>query len=390
MAEKKEKETVKKGKVKNTPKKKTVMREWFDAIVFAVIAATLIRTFFIEAYEIPTPSMEKSLLVGDFLFVSKINYGPRLPITPIAFPFAHQTLPIINTKAYWEGIQLPYFRLPGLQKINRYDVVVFNWPADTNPPRPVDKKENYIKRCQGIPGDTLTVIKSQVYINHKPSLNPPQGETSYEIKTDGTDFNKERLDELGVVRESEGESSPAGQDDDISGAYPPPPNTIALHLTKENAEILSHFGNVKSITPRYSTPGVRDVTPLIFPGDTIHKWNADYYGPIVIPGKGQTINLSSDNIEIYRRAITVYEHNDLKIQGGRIFINGKQTKGYTFKMDYYFMMGDNRHNSADSRYWGFVPEDHIVGKALFVWLSINPFGDLFHKIRWNRIAMGIH
>jgi len=386
MAEKKEKEKLKKGNNKETPKKKSVAREWFDAIVFAVIAATLIRTLFIEAYEIPTPSMEKSLLVGDFLFVSKVNYGPRLPMTPVAFPFAHQTLPVINTKAYWDGIQLPYFRLPGLEKIKRYDVVVFNWPVDSDlenhSKRPVDKKENYIKRCQGLPGDTLSVVNAQVYINGKPSLNAPQGETSYEIRTDGTDFNTHRLDELGIVTE--------GDQDKDNSLDPSIPNLVGFHLTKENAENISHFGNVKSIKPKLATKGIRDVNPLIFPGDTLHKWNGDFYGPIVIPAKGKAMPLTLENIEIYRRAITEYEHNDLKVQNGRIYINGKEANSYTFKMDYYFMMGDNRHNSADSRYWGFVPEDHIVGKALFVWMSVNSFGDFFHKIRWNRIGMGIH
>ncbi len=365
-------------------KKKSIAREWLDAIVFAVIAATLIRTLFIEAYEIPTPSMEKSLLVGDFLFVSKINYGPRLPMTPIAFPFAHQTLPIINTKAYFDGIQLPYFRLPGLEKIKRYDVVVFNYPADTLIKRPVDKKENYIKRCQGIPGDTLEVIKGQVYINHIASQNPPDGETSYLIKTDGTDFNEQRIKDLEIVRQ---ESEDGHRQDEMLSSEP---NSFIFHLKKENFEILSHFSNVKSITPIIMKSGDMEMGSGIFPGDSIHKWNADYYGPILIPKKGQTISLNSGNIEIYRRAIQEYEHNDLKLQDGRIFINAKEVNAYTFKMNYYFMMGDNRHNSADSRYWGFVPEDHIVGKALFVWLSIDSFGDVFHKIRWNRIFKGIH
>jgi len=383
MAVRNEKEKPKKVQEKGNVKRKSIMREWVDAIVFAVIAATLIRTLFIEAYEIPTPSMEKSLLVGDFLFVSKINYGPRLPITPVAFPFAHQTLPIFNTQAYWDGIQLPYFRLPGLEKIKRYDVVVFNWPVDTIPYRPVDKKENYIKRCQGIPGDTLSVVGAQVFINHKPSLNPPMGETSYDVETDGSDFNNERLGEMGVVLDKD-------QDGNIQDGHQNSANTWLLHLDKENAQNLSHFGNVKSIKPVMASQGVMDQAPLIFPGDTLHKWNADYYGPILIPGKGQTIRLNLQNVEIYRRAIAVYEHNTLKIQNGRIYINGKETDSYTFKMNYYFMMGDNRHNSLDSRYWGFVPEDHIVGKALFVWMSVNPFGDFLHKVRWNRIGMGIH
>lgn len=375
--------TIDNGKKQN-PKRKSVGREWLDAIVFAVIAATLIRTLFIEAYEIPTPSMEKSLLVGDFLFVSKINYGPRLPMTPIAFPFAHQTLPILNTKAYFDGVQLPYFRLPGLEKIKRYDVVVFNWPVDTIPKRPVDKKENYIKRCQGIPGDTLMVVNSQVFINHVASQNPPNGETSYEIKTDGTDFNNQRLEDLNIVTHADEDGRP--QD----GGPSTNPNSYIFQLKKENYEALSHFSNVKSITPILSKAGVMDLNPIIFPGDTLHKWNSDNFGPLVIPGKGQTILINMNNIEIYKRAISEYEHQDLTIHDGKIQIQGKDVNSYTFKMNYYFMMGDNRHNSLDSRYWGFVPEDHVVGKALFVWMSINPYGDLFHKIRWNRLFKGIH
>jgi len=380
----------KKEEGKKAPKKKSIMREWLDAIVFAVIAATLIRTLFIEAYEIPTPSMEKSLLVGDFLFVSKINYGPRLPMTPIAFPFAHQTLPVFNTQAYYDGLHLPYFRLPGLEKIKNNDVVVFNWPADTLPKRPVDKKENYIKRCQGIPGDTLSVEMGQVYINGKPAMNPPEGETSYKVTTDGSEFNHDRFHELGIVQEHDVSEMdyPGGQD---FRTFDENPNLFEYHLTHENYLNLKQFGNVKSIEPVMGKKGVMEKPPFkIFPGDSIHPWNADFYGPIIIPKKGMTVQLSPQNIEIYRRAIVEYEKNTLKEVAGKYMINGKESPTYTFQMDYYFMMGDNRHNSLDSRYWGFVPEDHIVGKALFVWMSIDSFSDFFHKVRWNRIFKGIH
>jgi len=356
---------------KRVKKKKTAGREWLDAIVFAVIAATIIRTLFIEAYTIPTGSMERSLLIGDFLFVSKINYGARTPITPVAFPFAHHTMPITNTKAYWDGIQLPYYRLPGLGKIKRYDVVVFNWPMDTVNNRPVDKKENYIKRCQGLPGDTLSVVKAQVYVNGKASEDPPQAQTSYYVKTDGTPLNPKTMQQMGITG-AEGVS---------------PDGTYGLTLTPENYLKVKAFPVVKTITPVLALPGQMDKEPLIFPGDSLHAWNADYYGPIIIPAKGMTMALNTNNINIYRRAISVYERNKLEVNGDQILINGIKSNSYTFKMNYYWMMGDNRHNSLDSRYWGFVPEDHIVGKALFIWMS---WDDDQKKIRWERLFQDIH
>ena len=355
-------------------KKKSAGREWFDAIIFAVIAATLIRTLFIEAYTIPTASMERSLLVGDYLFVSKINYGPRIPITPIAFPFAHHTMPLGLGKAYWDGLQLPYFRLPGLQSVKKNDVVVFNWPADTVDHRPVDKKENYIKRCQGAPGDTLSIVSAQVFINGKAAENPPQGQSTYIVKTDGTEFNPKTMLELGIV----GAESPSAD------------GTYVLFLTPENLAKIAHFSSVKSVTPRNEVKGEFDALQPTFPGDSFHKWNADFHGPIIIPKRGMVMKLDSGNIAIYARAIKEYEKNKLEIKGNDIFINGIKTNSYTFKLDYYWMMGDNRHDSLDSRYWGFVPEDHIVGKALFVWWSFAKEGSGFNLIRWNRIFRGIN
>ncbi|MFD0833403.1 signal peptidase I [Mucilaginibacter boryungensis] len=350
--------------------KKSSGREWTEAIIFAVVAATLIRSFFIEAYTIPTPSMERSLLVGDFLFVSKVNYGPRIPMTPVAFPFAHHTMPLINTKAYWDGIELPYYRLPGLSDVKKGDVVVFNWPMEADSPllRPVDKRENYIKRCQATPGDTLTIVNAQVYINGKPAPNPPGEQIDYNLQTDGTELNPKVLEDLGITY-YEGNPNPT--------------------MNAEAAKTLKSYSNIKAVTPMIQPKGVAD--PQCFAADDNHKWNADNFGPLIVPKKGWTVKLDSLSIPLYKRAIQVYEGNKVTLVGKNgIMINGKAATTYTFKMNYYWMMGDNRHDSLDSRFWGFVPEDHIVGKALFIWMSWDDNGSFLNKIRWNRIFKGIH
>jgi signal peptidase I len=346
--------------------KKSSSREWTEAIIFAVVAATLIRTFFIEAYTIPTPSMERSLLVGDFLFVSKVNYGPRSPMTPIAFPFAHHTMPVINTKAYWDGLELPYYRFPGLSEVKRGDVVVFNYPMEADSPllRPVDKRENYIKRCQGAPGDTLSIVDAQVYVNGKKAPNPPEGQTDYILETNGTDMNPKILEDLKV---SYYNSDPT--------------------MTEASARELRNNPIVKSLVPKISAKSQAD---RVFPGDVHYQWNADNYGPIIIPKKGWTVKLDSLSIPFYIRAIKVYEGNQVvQKDANTLLINGVKAATYTFKMNYYWMMGDNRHDSEDSRFWGFVPEDHIVGKALFIWMSWDDNGSFFSKIRWNRLFRGI-
>ena len=356
--------------VDNT-KEKSKTREWIDAIVFAVVAATLIRTFFIEAFTIPTSSMEKSLLVGDFLFVSKVNYGPRVPMTPLSFPFAHHTLPFTESaKSYLDWFHLPYFRLPGFSKIKNNDVVVFNYPMEDF--RPVDKQENYIKRCIGIPGDTLQLSNMRVSINGKFAEEPPHSQYYYNVITDGSDFNPKVLREMDIT-----EGGPAFG-----------PGQFIFFLTKENAEKIKTYKNVKSVTHMTKEKDFYDEN--LFPQDGVHRWNIDNYGPVVIPREGMTITLDSSNIGIYKRAIAVYEKNELDVNGNKITINGKETHEYTFKMNYYWMMGDNRHNSADSRYWGFVPDDHIVGKAVFVWMSYDTNGSFFDKIRWKRLFRFIH
>jgi len=357
---------------KKHPYTKSASREWADAIIFAVVAATLIRGLFLEAYTIPTGSMEKSLLIGDFLFVSKINYGARIPMTPVAFPFAHHTMPITGTKAYWDGIELPYHRLPGLSEIKRNDVVVFNWPMEADPPlsRPVDKRENYIKRCIAIAGDTVRIINTQVYVNGKISPFPLYSQTTYYVTSDGTDFNPETLLEMNIEYQAVATDQ------------------YVFTMTREQAEQIKHWSNVKSVKPDMKPND--EYFSQMFPQDPRFKWNEDNFGPIVLPKKGWTVKLDSTNFAIYKRAIEVYEGNKVSQPGSGITINGKKTDTYTFKMDYYWMMGDNRHNSLDSRFWGFVPEDHIVGKALFVWMSWDTNGIFLNKIRWNRLFMGIH
>ena len=347
-------------------KKKSATREWVDAIVFAVVAATFIRMFTIEAYTIPTSSMEKSLLIGDFLFVSKLSYGPRIPNTPLSFPFAHHTMPLTkNTKSYLDWIKWDYNRLPGFGKIKNNDVVVFNYPMEDF--RPVDKRENYIKRCIAIPGDTLLIVDKQVYLNSNANTNPPDMQFAYNVKTDGTGFNPKNLKKLDIT-----EGSPITNLGEWS-----------LRMTKPVAEKVKEFDNVLSVEE--ANMGKDVFADYIFPHTPAYPWNVDNFGPLVIPKKGATIELTAKNLPIYERIITIYEGNTLDTSTGKILINGKEANSYTFEMDYYFMMGDNRHNSADSRFWGFVPEDHIVGKAVFIWLSLDKNESFLKKIRWSRL-----
>jgi signal peptidase I len=351
-------------------KKKSPTREWVDALVFAVIAATIIRGLFIEAFTIPTPSMERSLLVGDFLFVSKVNYGARTPVTPLAFPVAHHTMPVIGTKSYLEWIKLPYYRLPGLGNVERNDVVVFNYPMEDF--RPIDKQENYIKRCVGISGDTLEVRDARVFINGVGEEMPKESQGSYMVRTDGNAFNGKTLESMNITE---------------YGQYAEEGNFM-FTLTKEQKEKLAKFSNVQTVQEAIRPRG--QYVDYVFPHDAKLGWNEDNFGPLIIPAKGMKLNLSMANIEMYKRAIEVYEGNKVEIKDDGIYIAGQKTDSYTFQMNYYFMMGDNRHNSLDSRFWGFVPENRIVGKALFIWMSWDSNAEFFSKIRWNRLFRGIH
>ena len=362
-----------KKREKKPKKKKTEVRSWIDAIGFAVIAATLLRTFLIEAYTIPTSSMEKSMLIGDFLFVSKVAYGPRVPMTPIAFPLVHHTMPIGNGKSYSEAVKLPYHRMKGLGEIKRNDCVVFNWPAETLG-RPVDKKENYVKRCVGIPGDKIELIDAQLMVNDAPQEEPEgmKKQWHYNVSTKGTGLNPNILYEKYDITE---------------GGYGRNKNEYNLKLTNESRDAIQNFTNVTSVKRQYEKGGI--YADYIFPHDKNFKWNVDNFGPITVPAAGETVSITTENLSIYKDIIERYENNKLEVVAGEIYINDKVATTYTFAMDYFWMMGDNRHNSADSRFWGFVPENHIVGKALFVWMSWDKNAKGLKKIRWNRLFSSV-
>lgn len=402
---------------------KSAVREWIDAAVFAVVAATLIRTFVFEAYTIPTGSMEKTLLVNDFLFVSKLSYGPRIPNTPLAVPFVHHTIPVFNTKSYSEAIRIPYTRWFA-SPVKRNDVAVFNFPAgdtltverDSQDPyydilrreedqvyrqlrsqisneaellarsraqarenvwsqftiatRPVDKRENYIKRCVAIAGDTLMLKDGILYINNEPGFVPPFSSTDYYVYTrNNRILSEEELREAGIKLNND-EQSP---DFDMAGK-----NIYRANLTADEVAILKTIPGVDSVSRE-----VINNYGGVFPFDNRFNWSIDNFGPLWVPKKGVTIPLTPENIALYKRLIAVYENNQWEERDGKIWINGAEASSYTFKMDYYWMMGDNRHRSQDSRYWGFVPEDHIVGEAWMIWMSYDK------GIRWNRLFKSI-
>jgi len=360
-------------------KSKSELGEWVSSIIFAIVAATLVHTYIMQPYTIPTSSLEKSLLVGDFLFVSKFHYGARTPLTPIAAPMVHDTLPIIGIKSYLKKPSLPYFRIPGFQKIKRNDIVVFNWPTDTvqqffkTPDRkivkPIDKKSNYVKRCVAIAGDSLEIKDGIIYINGKESKMPERCKTQYfyNVDTNGQSLSENSLYNRYHIRPGE--------------AYMTRDGKYRLNLDEENAQKLKNNPIVKSIERLIAPKGK---AANVFPSIKMN-WNTDNFGPIYIPKKGKTIALTLESLPLYRRIINVYEHHQLEIKNNSIYIDGKITNRYTFKQNYYWMMGDNRHNSEDARYWGYVPFDHVVGKPVFVWFSWDSYGKGLKKIRWERL-----
>ncbi len=412
---------------KNSEPPVRFIMSWVDALVFALVAVYFINLFFFQNYVIPSSSLEKSLLTGDYLFVSKVSYGPRIPETPLTMPLTQHTLPVINCKSYIEWPKWDYRRVKGLGQVELNDIVVFNYPAgDTlvsneqyqaadyyqmcysfgsqllayqpdftrmtpqeqydwfamvyatgrkyiidNPStygkvmtRPVDRRENYVKRCVGLPGQTLQIKNRIVYLDGKPNKEPDNVQYTYYVKLNQP-IPDDLMEELGISMEDLTSLNQSG--------YMP--------LTKRAHDALMRRKDiVQSITLNTDT-----ITGDIYPLNAATGWTRDNYGPVWIPKKGATVKLDMQNIAVYERPIRVYEGNDLQVKDGKIFINGKQADRYTFKMDYYWMMGDNRHNSADSRYWGFVPEDHIVGKPIFIWWSSDPDRGGFSGIRWNRL-----
>lgn len=410
-------------------KKPSKVVEWIDAIVFALVAVYIINLFFFQNYKIPTSSLEKSMLVGDHLFVSKMSYGPRMPFTPIAFPLVQNSFPVLNTKSYTDWPSWDYKRLKGFKNVERNDIVVFNFPTGdtvpffhTNPDyyitirelglnqisqnsslikdktfeneyefrqfansigrkiveqheqdfgkiyyRPVDRRDNYVKRCVALPGDIFEIRNNQIYINGEISKDAPGVQYNYHIITDGTLLNQNFFDRLEI-----------SNDDKIQGGIGP---HYILPLTEEKVEQVKKFNFIISVKKDEHQTTNRE---SVFPFSEKYPWTRDNYGPLVMPKKGETIDINIDNILLYERIITAYELNTLEVKGDKIFINGVESNKYTFQMDYYFMMGDNRHKSADSRYWGFVPEDHIVGRPMLVWLSLNKDKKFPANIRWNR------
>jgi len=374
--------------------------EWIDAIVFALVAVALINNYLFQNYKIPTSSLEESLLVGDHLFVSKVAFGPRNPITPLSFPLAQHTMPIIKTKSYFEKPQWKYKRLKGLGTVKNDDIVVFNFPTgDTaltivnnpdyytlcrmygketvlnNPDkfgevvwRPIDRRDNYVKRCVAIPGDDFKMVNGQVYINGKAQQPIPGLQHGHFVYTTNR-LNPQVLKEMGVTSEDMQQSTDG--------------RTYYLNMTDATAEKVKAFSSVKRVQKNISPAGEYDES--VFPHSPDYPWNRDNYGPLHIPAAGETVALTLKNLPLYERIITVYDgYNDLEVRDSAIYINGEEAKEYTFKQDYYFMMGDNRHNSMDSRFWGFVPEDHIVGRPVFVWLSLDSEKKFPANIRFKR------
>lgn len=389
-------------KKKKKDPNKPVWKEWTDSILFAVVAATLIRWAFMEAYTIPTQSMENTLLINDYLFVSKLHYGPRTPHTPLQVPLTHQTLGPF--KSYSELIQLPSYRFPGLSKVKRNDVVVFNNPAELE--RPYDLRTNYIKRCVAIAGDTIRLINGVVYVNQEISKDPAHSQKAYYLFTKRIlkpEFLRKRYGVYthSYLPEANPESSWQCANQDSLGQC----NVFVLNIEMKPAHVQDLLKNklidsfqIAAMT-RKQIIALKETHNIDYPNNIFPKskfeWDVDNYGPLWIPKKGATIPMDSVNLDLYFHTIKYYEGydpNTVEIVGTKLSIDGALMDNYTFSQDYFFMMGDNRHNSFDSRFIGFVPENHIVGKALFKFWSTDPdesWPNIFRKIRWNRVLRGI-
>ena len=409
---------------------KTGIGEWISSIIFAVILATIVHTYFIQPYIIPTGSLEKSLLVGDFLFVSKFHYGARVPQTAVSFPMVHDTIIGTGIRSYLKKPQIPYLRIPGFQKIKRNEIVTFSWPADTvrqffvkekGVKKPIDKKSNYVKRCVAIPSDTLEIKNSIIFINGKKSIMPyrakpifnysvynQNGISTSKLSSSGIkiqrkfrikDITQQKLNQMRpyILRLMDNNPNNFTIITDFKGIPYDVRSSgrivmteitekeMDVFLTEQEAEILKKSRLVDSITRNFNK--IKSYNTQFFPNDIRFNWNEDNFGPIIIPKKGEKIKLNSINLPIYKKLIRDYEKNSLDLKNGSIFINNIKTEHYIFKQNYYWMMGDNRYKSEDSRSWGFVPEDHIVGKPVFIWMSIEGINDGFKnwKIRWNRV-----
>ena len=411
-------------------KNKTWIGEFIHSLIFAVVAATIVHNYFIQPYIIPTGSLEKTLLIGDFLFVSKFHYGARVPTTPIAFPMVHDTIPIIKKRSYLKFPQLPYLRLPGFQKIKRNEIVVFSWPADTvrrffvrekGVKKPIDKKSNYVKRCVGLPGDTLEIINGYVHIDNKKNILPDRAKIQFTYKLYNSNgissikliqnnienFNKKfkinnisqsiynsiKNEIIGVISNDSNNfivlTNSSGFPKDLIRKF----GINAVELLEKSKELtlsISEYENLKKLnlfdSINQQVYGNKSYLNT-FPNDISYKWSEDNFGPILIPEKGMKVKLTVENIFLYKKIIKDYEKNILSQIDNTFYINGIKSDTYTFKKDYYWMMGDNRHKSEDSRFWGFVPDDHIVGKPVLIWFSIKGINDGIKnwKIRWSRL-----
>ena len=417
-------------------KPRSELGEWISSITFAIIAATLVHTYFMQPFTIPTSSLEKSLLVGDYLFVSKFHYGARVPSSVISAPMVHDSLPIIGTASYLKKPQLPYTRIPGLQKIKNNDIVCFNWPADTLATmwgdtsgkftyKPVDKKTNYVKRCVGIAGDSIQMIDGYFYINGKKNVLPERGKLqfyyTYESKEPLTQNNypkflldKERTGVYKILNEywtnpkvqraikQNGSLSKISADSlytEVVGGLNPQlaqklkminvDTKININLTEEEVVKLKKYPYTVSVKKVNHAPD-----KAIFPHVEKLGWSQDNFGPIYIPKAGTKVKIDSESLPFYEQIIKNYENNDLQVVGDNIFINGEKADSYTFKQDYFYLIGDNRHNSLDARYWGYVPFDHVLGKPVMIWFSwdadARSFGEKIKSIRWNRMFTTVH